>query len=300
MEQWQVVIIGAGPAGLSAGIYTARAGLKTLVLGCAPKVAGDYEIDNYFGFDETIMGRELIDRGTRQAERFGAKVACERVLGVHHHQEYGFTLKTEKHEYRACSVIIATGVSRMRPRVANIEDFEGKGVSYCVSCDGFFYRGKAVAVLGEGIFAANQALELTSYTPDVRIITQGKDPSMGEEFQQRLAAAGIAVRKAKVTRLEGAQGLEALVLEDDERVPVHGLFIALGEASSLDFAYSLGVERKGAFIVTDSEHCTSIPGVFAAGDCLGGFLQISVAVGQGALAARSAITYVKKNCLKKT
>ncbi len=295
MERHQLAIIGAGPAGLSAGIYTSRADIQTLILGCEPKVAGDYEIDNYFGFEETITGKDLIARGRRQAERFGAKLRCERVLGVHHgSDDSGFHIKTEKTELDVHAVILATGVSRVRPGIKNIDAYEGKGVSYCVSCDGFFYRGKKVAVVGEGIFAANQALELTTYTPEVRIVTQGKAPKMTPEFLERLEGAGIEILERKITSLEGEAGLERAVFADNGLMDVDGIFVAMGEASSLDFAYSLGLERKGVFLVADEEQRTNIPGVFAAGDCLGGFMQISVAVGEGAKAGRSAIAYVKE------
>lgn len=299
MESRQVVIVGAGPAGLSAGIYTARAGMDTLILGCDPKVAGDYDIDNYFGFDQTITGKDLIEKGRQQAMRFGASIECERVLTVHHNETGGFHFKTEKRELDACSVILATGVSRVRPGIKNASEYEGKGVSYCVSCDGFFYKGRKVAVLGEGIFAANQALELLNYTKDVTIITQGKKPSISDEFMQHLADAGIQVQERKIDTLEGDGVLDTVVFNTGEREPFEGLFVAMGEASSLDFAFSLGVERNGVFLVADAEQRTNIPGVFAAGDCLGGFLQISVAVGEGAKAARSAIDHVKKNCAAK-
>ena len=138
MEKKQLIIIGSGPAGLSAAIYTARAGISTLVLGCDPKIAGDYDIDNYFGFARTISGKELMERGREQALRFGTELRCEKVVGVHQHEDGWFTVKTDKTEYRACSVIIATGVSRIRPGIENLSDYEGKGASYCVSCDGFF------------------------------------------------------------------------------------------------------------------------------------------------------------------
>ena len=291
-----LVIIGSGPAGLSAAIYTARAGIPTLVLGSAPKVAGDYDIDNYFGFDETISGRDLIERGRRQAERFGAQLREERVLAVHHGDAGGFHVKTDKGAYDACAVVLATGVARVRPGIDNLADYEGKGVSYCVSCDGFFFRGKQVLVLGEGIFAANQALELTQYTPHVSICTQGKAPVLNSGFEQRLADAGIAIDTRKITRLAGDNGLERVVFADGTEAIADGLFVAMGEASSLDFAYSLGVERKGVFLVADDEQRTNIPGIFAAGDCTGGFLQIGVAVGEGAKAARSAIAYANEQC----
>jgi len=296
MERKEVIIIGAGPAGLSAAIYTARAGLDTLILGCEPKIAGDYDIDNYFGFEETITGKDLIERGRKQAARFGAAIECERVLSIYHNDDGTFHVKTEQRELDTCALILATGVSRARPGIKNIEDYDGKGVSYCVSCDGFFYKGKKVAVLGEAIFAANQAIELTNYTQDVVVVTQGKKPAMTAEFEQRLADLGIPILERKIAHLQGDPGLESVVFEDGETMKLDGLFIAMGEASSMDFAYSLGLERSGVFVKADEEQRTNISGVYAAGDCIGGFLQIAVAVGEGAKAARAAISHVKKAC----
>jgi len=298
MEQTQCLIIGAGPAGLSAAIYTARAGMKTLVLGHAPKIAGDYDIDNYFGFEETISGRDLMERGRRQALRFGAELRAEKVLGVHHGDSGGFHVKTDQGEYRACAVILATGAARNRPKIKGLAGYEGKGVSYCVSCDGFFHRGKPVLVAGEGLFAANQALELLAYTPDVRICTLGKPADIPPDFTARLEHAGIEVIVDTIASLEGEAGLDGVVLASGRRLEVSGLFIAMGEASSTDFAYTLGVARNGIFLETDREMKTNIEGVFAAGDCTGGFLQIAVAVGEGALAGRSAIAWLKERCPK--
>lgn len=297
MRKVSLLIIGQGPAGLSAAIYSARAGVQTLVLGCAPKVAGDYDIDNYFGFPETISGRELIDRGTRQAQRFGAEVRCERVLSVHQAEQGGYRVLTEQGEYEACAVILATGVARVRPGIENLQDYEGRGVSYCVSCDGFFYRNKKVMVLGEGNFAANQALELLHYTQDVRVCTQGKPLDIAPEFQDRLRQAGIGIEEKRVKSLLGADGLEAVQYADGTREAVDGLFIAMGQASTSDFAASLGLVMRKQFVEVDAQQRTNLPGVFAAGDCVGRFLQISVAVGEGALAAKAAIEHVKKQCL---
>ncbi len=296
MTQLPLAIIGAGPAGLSAAIYAARAGIRTQVFGSTPKVAGDYEIDNYFGFSQTISGKTLIEEGRRQAERFGARLTDEKVIGLHHADAGGFHIKTDMDEYEACGIILATGVARVRPGIDNLADYEGKGVSYCVSCDGFFYRGRTVTVLGEGIYAANQALELLAYTPNVSVCTQGRENTMTEEFRQRLDAANIPVTTRRITTLSGNNGLASVAFEDGTTMDTEGLFIAMGEASSLDFAYTLGVERKGVFLVADTEQKTNIDGVFAAGDCTGGFLQISVAVGEGAKAAKAAIAHVKKLC----
>ena len=293
MEKVQILIIGQGPAGLSAAIYTARAGMDTLILGCEPKIAGDYDIDNYFGFPETITGNELIDRGRKQAKRFGVKMRCEKVLGVHQEADESFVVKTDKGEVMAEALILATGVSRIRPGISNVDEFDGKGVSYCVSCDGFFYRDKKVMVTGEGIFAANQALELKQYTSDVRVCTQGKKVTMTDAFLKKLDKAGIPVLNRKIVRLEGDNGLERVVFDNDQVEETDGLFIAMGEASSSDFAYTLGLLRNGVFIEADKAQKRNIPGVFAAGDCVGRFLQISVAVGEGAKAGRAAINHIK-------
>lgn len=293
MDRVDILIIGQGPAGLSAAIYAGRAGMRTLVLGCDPKVAADYIIDNYFGFPESITGKELIARGISQAERFGVDMRCERVMGVHAAEE-GYVVRTEAAEIATAALILATGVSRVRPGIANIADYEGKGVSYCVSCDGFFYRDKTVAVLGEGIFAANQALELLQYTPHVTIYTQGKALDMTPAFTSMLDEAGIAISEDKIVSLEGKGELAAVVFSDQKKVPMDGLYIAMGHASALDFAYSLGLVRNGEFIEVDGRQQTNLAGVFAAGDCVGRFLQISVAVGEGALAARAAISHAKK------
>jgi thioredoxin reductase (NADPH) len=293
MEKKQIVIIGQGPAGLSAAIYAGRAGMETVILGCDPKVAGDYTIDNYFGFPEPITGKELIERGVAQASRFGVDIRCDRVLAVHPEAE-GFRVKTEIGEVEGRAVILATGVSRVKPGIENLSDYEGKGVSYCVSCDGFFYRGRKVLVVGEGIFAANQALELLQYTPLVSICTQGKAPDMTPAFMSRLEEADISVLESKIAAIEGEDGMAGVVFSDGSRQTADGLFVAMGQAGAADFAASLGLVKSGVFIEADDMQQTNVPGVYAAGDCVGRFLQISVAVGEGAIAARSAIKYVKQ------
>ncbi|WP_028574381.1 NAD(P)/FAD-dependent oxidoreductase [Desulfonatronovibrio hydrogenovorans] len=294
MKKTDIIIIGQGPAGLSAAIYTARAGLKTMVLGCDPKVAGDYVIDNYFGFPESVTGKELIQLGCQHAQKFGAELRCEKVLGIHQDQAKGFVVKTDRSEVQARAIILATGVSRVRPGIGNISEFEGKGVSYCVSCDGFFYKKKKVIVLGEGVFAANQALELKNYTARISICTQGKKDNISKEYHDLLEKNQIPVLTEKITTLKGGAFLEKAIFSDGREEDVDGLFLAMGEASSLDFAYSLGVTTRGVFIEADHDQRTNVPGVFAAGDCVGRFLQISVAVGEGAIAGHSAITYLKK------
>jgi len=296
VKESEVIIIGQGPAGLSAGIYTSRAGIRTSILGCEPKIAGDYEIDNYFGFPETISGKELIERGMKQATRFGASINCDRVIGIHIDETGEYIIKTENDEYKSCAVILATGVSRKKPRIPDLDKYEGKGISYCVSCDGFFFKGKKVIVAGEGLYAANQALELSHYTPFISICTLGSKSSITDEFMKQLAGAGINVMETGISSLHGEVKLDKIIFSDGTEMEASGIFIALGDASSVDFAKSLGVITEGNFIQVDREMKTNAPGIFAAGDCTGGFLQISVAAGEGAIAGRSAIEYVRNTC----
>jgi thioredoxin reductase (NADPH) len=294
MEKVELLVIGQGPAGLSAAIYSARGGVETAVVGMKPKIDGeDYDIENYFGFPEGISGADLMERGRKQAQRFGAAIREDRVLGIHFAEDGSYTVKTENAEFNARAVILATGVSRVKPGIKNISDFEGKGVSYCVSCDGFFFRDKPVAVLGEGVYAANQALELLSYTKDVKILTNGKAPEITGEFTKRLEEENIEIIDKNIDDLSGEGGLERVLFDDGSELDVFGIFVAMGEASSTDFARTMGVELTGSKVVVDEKHATNIPGIFAAGDCVGKFLQIAVAVGEGALAARSAMSYVK-------
>ncbi|HNX23701.1 MAG TPA: NAD(P)/FAD-dependent oxidoreductase [Spirochaetota bacterium] len=296
MKESEVIIIGQGPAGLSAGIYTSRAGISTAILGCEPKIAGDYDIDNYFGFPETVTGRELVDRGMKQVTRFGAAIDCDRVIGIHFDDTGKYIVKTEKDEYRTCSVILATGVSRKKPRIPDLDKYEGKGISYCVSCDGFFFKGKRVVVAGEGLYAANQALELLNYTPYVSICTLGAKSTITDEFMKQLSEHNVQVMETGIASLYGDMNLEKIEFTDGSELDVSGIFIALGDASSVDFAKSLGIITEGNFIQVDRDMKTNAPGIFAAGDCTGGFLQISVAVGEGAIAGRSAIEYVRNTC----
>ncbi len=296
MKEVETLIIGQGPAGLSAAIYTSRGGIKTALLGCDPKIAGDYEIDNYFGFHETVSGKELIERGVLQAKRFGAELVCDRVLSIHFDDTGKYTVKTENDEYRTCSVILATGVSRKKPDIPGFEKFDGRGISWCVSCDGFFFKGKKVLVAGEGIYAANQAIELMDYTRDVSICTLGKENTITPEFMKRLRELNIPVIEKRIKELKGGDTLGGVMFSDGSELDAAGVFVALGDASSTDFARTLGIITEGNFIQVDREMKTNAPGIFAAGDCTGGFLQIAVAVGEGAVAARSAISYVKETC----
>lgn len=281
-----IIILGTGPAGISAALYTARAGLDTLVIG---KDGGALEkterIENYYGFPQPVSGRELLQNGIAQAERLGAHVVKEEVLGISY--DGNFTVQTSGGSHTAPEVILAAGSSRKTPKIEGIREFEGHGVSYCAVCDGFFYRRKAVAVLGEGDYALHEARELLPLASKVTVLTDGKESKT--DFPPELE-----VVTKKISALRGEGVLQTVEFADGASLPVSGLFVAIGVAGSADLAKKLGAETEGSSIRADQNGRTNIPGLYAAGDCTGGLLQIAKAVGDGAAAGTSAIADHRK------
>lgn len=290
MENYDVVIIGKGPAGISAALYTARANLKTLVIGAdGSSLRKATRIENYYGLDTPVSGEYLLEAGVRQATRVGAAIVDQEVTSIE--QGSLFTVKTASGEYAAAAVLIATGQAPCRPDFPGVKELEGRGVSYCTTCDGFFYKNKKVGILGSGNHAMQEALELESFTKDITIFTNGAIPDFTGDYAAK--AKNYTVRQERVKALLGDNALCEILLENGLQ-PIDGLFVASGTASSLDFAVKLGVAVTGNTIVTDAQQKTNLDGVFAAGDCTGGFKQISTAVGQGAVAGKSMIEYVRR------
>lgn len=282
-----IVIIGGGPAGLSAAIYAARAGIQTTV---AYKDGGALEktdkIENYFGFTEVISGPELLARGRAQAQRLGAQLIQTEVTGVEY-AEKGFTVKTTAGAFTADAVILATGAPRATPPIPGVRELEGRGVSYCAICDAFFYRGKAVAVLGEGEYALEEARTLLPVAASVTLLTGGAPAPAG-------LPEGLHVDERPVAAVEGADKVARVTFQTGEPLAVDGVFIAYGTAGSGDFARKLGAQLDGNKIQAGADGATAVPGLYAAGDCTGGLLQVAKAVSDGAQAALSAIQFVRK------
>lgn len=292
-----IVIIGAGPAGISAALYAARGNMNPLVInngiGALEKAE---KIENYYGLEQPLSGKELYERGIAQAKALGVRILDAEVLGISGFDT--FTVKTTAGDFDTVSVILATGGKRSAPKIPGLKEFEGRGVSYCAVCDAFFYRGKEVAVVGNGDFALHEAEELRNITQDVTIYTDGKEPEFSREHP-------IAVNTMKIQAIEGDDKVSGLLMQSDTAAqdaeapensfyPADGVFVALGTAGSTEIARQMGAEisDKGN-IKTDEEMATTIPGLFAAGDCTGGLLQVSKAVYEGSMAAISAGKYVR-------
>ncbi len=284
---YDTIIIGKGPAGISAAVYLARSGHQVLVLG---KDAGALEraesIENFYGFPEPLTGAELAARGIAQAERLGVEVRAEEV--VHLGMEALWSVKTDGGHYTAKTVLLATGKARTALKVPGFEEFRGRGISFCVTCDGFLYRGKKLALLGAGEYAANEYAELGAFTSDRVVFTNGAEITGSFPDDTRFVTGKIAA-------FSGGDTVSAITTEDGTEHPVDGVFAALGTAGAASFAATLGIELAGTDIVVDNEYMTNIPGIFAAGDCTGGFLQIAKAVSDGAHAAKGINGWLKKN-----
>lgn len=281
----KIVIVGSGPAGCSAALYAARAGMETTVIskgiGALQKAE---QIQNYYGFEEGITGAELYRRGVAGAQAVGTQFVTAEVVGL----DYAATLvvQTTAGDYPADAVILATGTGRIAPKIAGLAEHEGCGVSYCATCDAFFYRGKTAAVLGTGEYALHEVQALLPLAGKVILCTNGEP--LTAEFP-----AGVTVCTEKLEAIEGEETVTALRLAGGGLLPADGLFVALGVAGSAALARKLGAPVENGRIVVNEKMQTGIPGLFAAGDCTGGMLQVCKAVYEGALAATEAIKQIR-------
>lgn len=283
----KLIIIGDGPAGASAALYALRGNIDTTVIskgyGALEKA---HAIENYYGLATPLPGKELHDLGVSQVRKLGADIISKEVVGISFDGK--FKVLTADEEFSADALIIATGTSRKVPRIKGIADFEGLGVSYCAVCDGFFHRGKDVAVLGSGKYALHEAQALLPIAGSVTVLTDGTSPEV--EFPSE-----IKVDERKISHLDGSpMALSTVVFDDSSSMTISGLFIAQGSASSTDLARKVGIATDSNKIVVDENMATNIPGIFACGDCTGGLLQVSKAVYDGATAGNSVVKYLRE------
>lgn len=289
-RMYDVIIIGKGPAGISASLYTVRANMKTLVIGKNDSALMKTDkIENYYGFSEVISGQFLLREGEKQALRLGVEIVEDEVIAIEK-EEY-FKVTTIGGEFLGKAVLLATGQQQKKLNIKNLEKFEGKGVSYCTTCDGFFYRNLKVGVLGYKDYAIHEAIELETFTKNITIYTNGMELEVTEKFADK--AKSFNINTKPIAALEGGDFLRSIHFDDNTFENIDGLFVAYKSASSADFARRLGIITDNDSIVVDKDQKTNLDGVFAAGDCTGGFKQIATAVGQGALAGRRIIEYVR-------
>ena len=284
---YQAVIIGGGPAGVSAALYLARANIKTAIVENGPgALARAHKIENFYGI--AASGLKLYAEGLEQARSLGVDIIQDEVLAVEYYDSFVLTLKHQAEPLPAPALILATGTKNVTLNLPGLVELEGKGISYCAVCDGFFFRKKKLAVLGHGAFALHEAEYLRHIAAEVTVLTNGQDDSAAK-------AAGFATLTTPVTAVTGSERLEAVHFADGSELEVSGLFIALGTADSTDMARKLGAQLDGRFIKVDADGATNIPGLFAAGDCIGGLKQVAKAVHDGARAGLAAIKFLRKN-----
>ena len=285
---YDVIIIGAGPAGVSAGLYAKRANLNVLII--YKEQAGlekAEQIENYYGFENGITGKELYETGIRQAQNLGIDIKREEVINIQMEEKNEYKIITENGTYISKAVIFATGNKKNVPKIKGIKDFEGRGVSYCAVCDGFFYRNKDVSVLGNGKYAISETNELINIANSITILTDGKE-------EPEIRSDKVKIDTRKIREVRGDKRIEEIDFEDNTKMKTDGLFVALGVAGSAEFAKKLGIITNKDRIVVNENMETNIPGIYACGDCTGGLLQISKAVYEGAKAGLQAVRYLKK------
>ena len=288
---YDVIIIGAGPAGISASLYTIRGNLKTLII-YKEKSALEkaQKIENYYGFENGINGEELYKTGIEQSRNLGAEILEEEVTNIQidfietdkKQSEQIFKVETLNNEFQAKSVILATGNKKNKPNIDKIEEYEGKGISYCAVCDGFFYRNKDVAVIGNGDYAISEAMDLQNVAKSIKILTNGKQIP---EYR----AENVDIINKEIKEVNGYNKIEEIEFKDNSKIETDGIFVAQGVAGSTEFAKKLGAKIENDKIAVNENMETSIKGLYACGDCTGGLYQISKAVYEGTKAGLQVV-----------
>ena len=284
---YDVIIIGAGPAGISASLYTKRANLNTLVIYNGDSNLERTEIiNNYYGFQDGISGRDLYISGIEQAKNLDVEVVRDEVVKIEM-QDEKFKIITTCKKYESKALILATGTNKNVPNIQGLKEFEGKGVSYCAICDGFFYKDKSVAVIGNGNYAVSETNDLINVARNVTILTNGREAP-------EIRADNVKINEKEIKEIHGQDKVEEIEFKDNTRLKTDGIFIAVGTAGTTEFARKLGVLTDNNRILVNENMETNIPGLYACGDCTGGLLQISKSVYEGAKAGLSVVESIRR------
>lgn len=285
---YDTIIIGAGPAGVSAAIYLIRAGKNVAVIHNDDSMLKYVKnIDNYYGI-KGISGEELYRNGIKQLMELNANVILDEVVDVSNNDNENFEIVTTKSSYKSHYLILATGRKKEKLNISGIENFEGKGVSYCAVCDGYFYRNKNVGVIGNGNYAISELPFLLNIVDSITLFTNG-------EKKVDFRVDNLKIEEGKISCVFGDKKLRGVELENGKKIYTDGLFIANGVATGFDFAKKLGMLLDSTDkIIVDENMNTNIPRLYACGDLTAGILQVSKAVYEGAVAATDIIRKDKK------
>lgn len=302
---YDVVIIGGGPAGLTAGIYTGRANLKTIILEKGlpgGQIAQTEEVENYPGFPDGITGPELAERMLNQTKKFGVAVEMDEVQGIEK-TPHGFVVKGYEQNYAARAVILATGANPKTLAVPGEEKFYGRGVSTCATCDGFFYRNKEVVVVGGGDAAVEEGLFLTKFASKVTLIHR-RDELRANKTAQARAFASAKMNfiwnsvVEEVLGEESVNGVRVKNLQTGESYvfPTDGIFVFIGHVPNTGFLNGAVALRSDGYVDVKDEIFTSVPGLFAAGDVADHiYRQLTTSVGAGTRAAMMTERYLAEH-----
>jgi thioredoxin reductase (NADPH) len=294
---YDLIVIGSGPAGLTAALYAAREGIDTLVIergGVGGQAGITERLDNFPGFPEGISGSEFADRLRQQAERFGVEILqAQEVTEVSLDDEYRCVKTSDGKEYGCWAVLLALGSTYRRLEIPGEDDFIGAGVHFCATCDGPFYRGKEVLVVGGGNSAGEESIFLTKFASKVTIVTRDPDLTASQIVAEKVRENPQIeiVTNTSPAEFKGKNRLETVVLKNIQtgelsEMPVAGVFVFIGLTPNTALVKSMVEMDQWGFLLTDAALQTSVPGLFAAGDCRGGSTkQAASAAGEGAAAA---------------